>query len=217
MRKQQQRQHKVISLFSFHGRYISLDRTVGGVVSYFHCVIFLLLDRLALIHYTRFRSTIPWHGRPWVEHGVTTECSTIRVIVRALLPTTFKSQFTLQLCPVRYLLGKYLVNYPHKVQSENSLEKFLPVQKGVIQETACPNNRQDRPWLSPCLKLEQRFEPCLTLLIKIVCFFSFSNILQWLINVHGYSSFSLYYMILCLYLCFRWSCHCHMWPIYLTV
>ena len=50
---------------------ISIDRKVGGVVSYFHCVIFLLLDRLALIHYTRFRSTIPWHGRPWVEHGVT--------------------------------------------------------------------------------------------------------------------------------------------------
>ena len=64
---------------------ISLDRKVGGVVSYFHCVIFLLLDRLALIHYTRFRSTIPWHGRPWVEHGVTTECSTIQVIVRALV------------------------------------------------------------------------------------------------------------------------------------
>ena len=64
---------------------ISLDRKVGGVLSYFHCVIFLLLNRLALIHYTRFRSTIPWHGRPWVEHGVTTECSTIRVIVRALI------------------------------------------------------------------------------------------------------------------------------------
>ena len=36
------------------------------------------------MHYTRFGSTIPCHGRPWVEHGVTTECSTIRVIVRAL-------------------------------------------------------------------------------------------------------------------------------------
>ena len=54
------------------------------MVSYLHCVLFLVLDRLALMHYTRFRSTIPCHGRPWVEHGVTTECSTIRVIVRAL-------------------------------------------------------------------------------------------------------------------------------------
>ena len=53
--------------------------------SYSHCELFLVLDRLALMHYTRFRSTIPCHGRPWVEHGMTTECSTIRVIVRALV------------------------------------------------------------------------------------------------------------------------------------
>ena len=44
---------------------ISLDRKVGGVVSYFHCVIFLLLDRLALIHYTRFS----------VDHSLA--CSTV--------------------------------------------------------------------------------------------------------------------------------------------
>ena len=59
--------------------------------SYLHCELFLVLDRLALMHYTRFRSTIPCHGRPWVEHGVTTECSTIRVIVRALIERVFSS------------------------------------------------------------------------------------------------------------------------------
>ena len=48
------------------------------------------------------------------------------------------------------LLGKYLVSTPQEVKIENSLLKFLPVQKGGFQETASPKDRQGGSWLSPC-------------------------------------------------------------------
>ena len=38
-----------------------------------------------------------------------------------------------------------------KIQFYNSSLKFLPVQKGGFQETACPKDRLDGSWLSPWL------------------------------------------------------------------
>ena len=128
---------------------ILLDRKVGGVVSYFHCVIFLLLDRLALIHYTRFRSTIPWHGRPWVEHGVTTECSTIRVIVRALTSSIrakivlkfqdkLDRQLVIDLATMSSLVvDSFLMNLPAPKIGKN---KYFSPGRLLVQIKVCNNN-----------------------------------------------------------------------------
>ena len=119
---------------------ISLDRKVGGVVSYFHCVIFLLLDRLALIHYTRFQSTIPWYGRPWVEHGVTTECLTIRVIVRALyMPPTSPVPLAPPAGQFQYGIGQSgsYMNFPNQsataAMNDSSAQLTRLLSKAVFQ------------------------------------------------------------------------------------
>ena len=72
-------------------------------------------------------------------------------------PTTFnillcqKGQFTLQPCRRIWFVREIFGYYPPKVKIEHSSYRFLPVQKGGFQETACPKNRQDGFWLSPCL------------------------------------------------------------------
>ena len=69
--------------------------------------------------------------------------------LQILIPTTFNSllcqkrQFTLQQYIKRWFDKKILGYYPQKIKIENSLEKFLPVQKGGFQETTCPKDRQD--------------------------------------------------------------------------
>ena len=50
-----------------------------------------------------------------------------------------KGHFTLQVCPRRYVFfPNTFGHYPQTVKIENSLWKFLPVQKGGFQENACP-------------------------------------------------------------------------------
>ena len=69
-----------------------------------------------------------------------------------LIPTTFSSllcqiwHLTFQPCLRRWYVRKIFSYYPHKVRIENSSKKFLPVQKGGYQRTACPKNRLDFVW-----------------------------------------------------------------------
>ena len=66
-------------------------------------------------------------------------------LLQIIIPTIFdcllcqKGQFTLQLCPKRWFVRKYLFITPthQKVNIKNSLQIFLPVPKGGYQETAC--------------------------------------------------------------------------------
>ena len=75
-------------------------------------------------------------------------------LLQILIPTISyillwqQGQLTLQPCPRRVFL--YLVITQKKVKIANSLQKLLPVSKGGFKETACPKDRQNRSWLSPC-------------------------------------------------------------------
>ena len=62
-----------------------------------------------------------------------------------------KGQFTLQPCPRRWFVRKIFGYYTPKVKIEKSSLKCLPVQTGGFEEITCPKDRQDGPWLSPCL------------------------------------------------------------------
>ena len=59
-------------------------------------------------------------------------------LIQILRPTTcisllcLQRQFTLQLCPKKELVRKTFDYYPQNDKIENSLYKFLPVQKGVF-------------------------------------------------------------------------------------
>ena len=63
----------------------------------------------------------------------------VRVLARILKMLVQKSNSHLSHVLEDELLGKYVVITP-----KNSSEKFLPVQIGVFQETACP---KDGSWL----------------------------------------------------------------------
>ena len=76
------------------------------------------------------------------------------------LPTRFNillsqtGKITLQSCPRRWVVWKRLGYYPKNVKIEDSSWKFLPVQKGGFQKTACPKDGLDGSWLSPWMYLK---------------------------------------------------------------
>ena len=63
-------------------------------------------------------------------------------LLQILILTTLSSllcqniQYTFQLCPEKWFVRKKVGYYPQKVIIENSVLKFLPVQKGGFQENA---------------------------------------------------------------------------------
>ena len=73
-------------------------------------------------------------------------------LLQILLPTTFhsllchlKGIYTSAMLVCKELFGYY----PPKVEIENTLQEFLPVQKRGSQETVCPKDNQNGSWLSP--------------------------------------------------------------------
>ena len=74
-------------------------------------------------------------------------------LFHTLIPTTFTfciKKGNSHCSCLKQSVRKIVCYWLKKVIIEKLKQKFLPVQKGGFPETACPKDRLDRSWLSPC-------------------------------------------------------------------